>query len=91
MTRSDVEKLISGISKEDAVELAHALRQYAKTGVIPEASVCVECGTAFFGARESRQYCSQRCRSRVGERRRYAIRMQGYDGRIATSSTRRHK
>lgn len=39
---------------------------------------CKECTNPFVLQKEGQQYCSQRCRSRVGERRRYALRMEGY-------------
>jgi hypothetical protein len=39
---------------------------------------CEECESPYLIVKKGQVYCSQRCRARAGERRRYAVRMEGY-------------
>ena len=60
----------------DKLKETHGLQKREKLFLL-----CHECSNVFVVQKEGQAYCSQRCRSRVGERRRYALRMEGYPSR----------
>lgn len=82
MERSDIEKLICGIRKEDAFQVAHAILIYAKTGKVPEPFKCQECGILFYKGAGKQQFCAYKCQHRSGQRRRYRELFHGYSGKI---------
>lgn len=80
MNKSDIENMISGIRKEDAREVAYALLAYAESGIVPDPSICIECGVEFYGSKQGQSYCSHRCAHRVGSRKRYAAYFKKFEG-----------
>jgi len=60
-------------------ELVEAIEPILNTVLQPRPFLrCEECQNPYLVTKTGQRFCSQRCRARTGERRRYAVRMEGY-------------